>query len=178
MGLVEEHEEHLENPTVGKIEIQRRFVILIDWNNLETGLRSGGIGFQNFNWLLGPILEHGIVIFTFVFVPQLANTRLPVVQMANLYNFKIVQCPREFTSRGVSKDKDTVDATMIDLGISLIEHSDCTDIVIVSGDGDFSRFAARAMCSQKRVHVFSTREALSGDFRKLESDRILVNIIE
>ena len=172
-------EEHLEKPAAGNLaNDQRRFVVLIDYSNLETGLRSAGIGFDKFEKILLPILSFGKVTFGCVFVPHLTNMKLPIIQMSNLFNFRIVQCPLEFTNRGVSKDKDTVDAVMIDEGISHIYHSDCTDIIIISGDGDFGRLAVRAMREGKEVHMISTSQALSGDFRKLESPRIKVHIIE
>jgi len=158
---------------------QRRFAIFIDYKNLEDSIKNAGNRFRNFSWLLNPILEQGVIIFAFVFVPQHRTTRPAVVQLANLHNFKIIWCPREFETEGhISKDKDTVDAVMIDLGRDIIEHTDCTDLVIVDGDGDFTRLTTFGMWRQKRVQLFATEEALSNDFRQLENERLQVHIIE
>ncbi len=156
---------------------QRRFAIFIDYKNLEDGIRNPGNRFQNFSWLLDPILKQGNIIFGFVFVPEHRTTRPAVVQLSNLHNFKIIVCPRQFEGH-LSKDKDTVDAVMIDLGRDIIEHTDCTDLVVVGGDGDFTRLTNFAIWRRKKVQVFSTPEALSQDFRKLESEHLEVHIIE
>jgi hypothetical protein len=171
-------EEHLENPAAGNLTSnQRRFVILIDYRNLEKGLRDQGHRSHNFDWLFGPILKKGIITFGYVFVPQMPNTRASIVQLANTHSFTIVQCPREFAGH-ISKEKDTVDAVMSELGRKMVDHSDCTDIAICSGDADFVPLANYARWKGKQVHVFSALKALSADFWELKGDQVQVNKIE
>ncbi|MEK7135043.1 MAG: NYN domain-containing protein, partial [Patescibacteria group bacterium] len=49
-----------------------------------------------------------------------------------------------------------------ELGRFLVEHSDITDLVIVSGDADFQGLIEFARWQQKRVKVVSAHEAISG----------------
>ena len=154
----------------------RRFVVLIDYKNLEDSIKNPGDRFRNFSWLLDPILEQGILIFGFVFIPEHYSARPAINQLSSRHRFSPILCPRQFDGI-ISKDADTVDARMNALGKDLIEHSDCTDLVIISGDRDFQELANFAIWRKKKIHVFSTPEALSNAFRQIEGSRLEVHLI-
>lgn len=144
----------------------KRFAIFFDYKNLESHLRNRD-RFLDFSWLTGPLLKEGKIIFAFVFIPDHYANRVPLLLLANKHRFQPILCPREM-GKSTTKDKDTVDAKMEDLGKALIEHSDITDVVIVSGDGDFQELTVFARWQQKSVRVISATEATSPRFTEMK----------
>jgi hypothetical protein len=160
-----------------KAKRERSFLVFIDYENLRRGLNMGPTErlkkLFNLSWLLDPILKKGKVLLVFVFVPENA----PLAQLSR-QGFFPIPCPRQFGGV-VTKDKDTVDARMENLARVLIEHTDATDVLIISGDADFQPLVAFARFQQKRVTVASTREALSGRFLEMEkAGEIEVELID
>lgn len=161
---------------------KRKFAVFIDYKNLEDSFANQGERlsvdrFRDFSWLIDPILEEGIIVFAFVFIPEQLSNRPAIMQLSYRHRFFPVICPRQIEGL-ITKDKDTVDTKMIALGKDLIEHSDCTDVVIVGGDGDFTELANFAIWRQKRVQVMSTPESLSKDFLELEGKRLHVQLLD
>lgn len=144
----------------------KRFAIFFDYKNLESNLRDRD-RFSDFSWLINPLLKEGKIIFAFVFIPDHYANRVPLLLLANRHRFQPILCPREI-GKATTKDKDTVDAKMEDLGKAIIEHSDVTDIVIVSGDGDFQELTVFARWQQKSVRVISAASALSPRFVEMK----------
>lgn len=141
----------------------RTFALFMDYRNLELGLPDSVRRFRDFSWLLNPILAQGKIVFAFVFIPDNYGARLPIHQLSNKHSFIPVLCTRK-TADPAAKDRDGVDAKMDSLARSLIEHTDITDIVIVSGDADFQDLANFARYHQKGVTVVSAAQAISGRF--------------
>lgn len=148
-------------------EEKRRFVILIDYKNLEDGIKDPTERFKDFSWLLDPILKKGIIEFAFVFIPEQLSGRPAIMQLFHKHGFSPILCPRQIEGV-ITKDKDTVDSRMIDIGMSFIEHSDITDLVIVSGDADFQRLVTFALWRQKSVRIVSAERALSKTLLDME----------
>ena len=144
----------------------RTFAIFMDYRNLEMGLPDSFRRFRDFSWLVNPILAQGKIVFGFVFIPDNYGGRVPLHQLANKHSFTPILCTRR-VSRLDTKDGDTVDAKMDSLARSLIEHTDITDIVIVSGDADFQDLANFARYHQKGVTVVSAAQAVSGRFLEM-----------
>ncbi|MBI2676684.1 MAG: NYN domain-containing protein [Candidatus Yanofskybacteria bacterium] len=145
----------------------RTFAIFLDYKNLEENIKKTARDkLENFSWLIEPILKEGKIIFAFVFIPTHYVGRAPVMQLSYLHHFIPVLCPRQ-TDGAVTKDADTVDAKIVTVAKGLIQHSDITDVVIVSGDSDFSELANFAHWQQKRVWTVSAIGAVSGKFLKM-----------
>lgn len=145
----------------------RRFLVLIDYRNLEQNVQNPVERLKDFSWLLNPILEKGRILLVFVFIPDHYTTRAGIMQLTQKHRFNVVICPRQI--EGVkTKDADTVDTKIYELAYPLIDHSDVTDIVVVAGDRDFVPLAVFARNQQKKVHIVSAAQALSGHWRELE----------
>lgn len=143
----------------------RRFAIFIDYRNLEKGLEAQNRQerLSDFSWLTGPVLAEGKIIFAFVFIPEHYLSRAPIMQLAYRHRFQIVVCPRQIGTL-TTKDADSVDEKIRALAEPIVEHSDITDIVIVSGDADFEPLAVTSVWRQKRVKIVSASDAVSGRF--------------
>ncbi len=135
----------------------RRFAILMDFENLEKNIDRAKL--RDFSWLLNPILEQGKIFCACVFIPDHYGSNPPVWVLSNIHRFFCVFCPKR---SGTMKDADSVDNRMDEFGRFLVEHSDITDLVIVSGDADFQGLIEFARWQQKRVKVVSAHEAISG----------------
>ncbi|MDO8495590.1 MAG: NYN domain-containing protein [bacterium] len=143
---------------------QRTFAIFMDYRNLELHLKKGSRErLENFSWLLDPILQEGKIVFAFVFIPTHYIALAPIMQLSHIHHFFPVVCPRQVAG-AVTKDHDSVDNKLESLARDIIQHSDITDIVIISGDADFSGLATFAHWQQKKVRVISALRALSGRF--------------
>lgn len=135
----------------------KRFAILMDFENLEKNIDRAKL--SDFSWLFNPILEQGKIFSAFVFIPDHYGSNPPVRVLSNIHRFFCVFCPKK---SGLLKDADSVDSRMDELGRFLVEHSDITDLIIVSGDADFQGLIEFARWQQKRVKVVSAHEAISG----------------
>ncbi len=135
----------------------KRFAILMDFENLEKNIDRTKL--HDFSWLLNPILEQGKISCAYVFIPDHYGSNPPVRTLSNIHRFFCVFCPKK---SGILKDADSVDNRMDELGRFLVEHSDITDLVVVSGDADFQGLIEFARWKQKRVKVVSAHEAISG----------------
>ena len=145
----------------------KKFAIFFDYKNLEINLRDKD-RFNDFSWLMDPLLKEGKIIFAFVFIPDHYANRVPLIMLANKHRFQPILCPREL-GKTTTKDKDTVDAKMEDLGKAILEHSDITDIIIVSGDSDFQELSVFAKWQQKSVKVISAASAVSPRFLEMKN---------
>lgn len=149
----------------------KKFAIFLDFVNLEKNMPKSSDKFRDFSWLLNPILEKGKLIFAFVFIPDHYVSRTPIMQLTHKHRFHTLVCPRQILTGGSTiKDADTVDAQMHDLGYAIIDNSEITDLLIVSGDADFQRLATHAIWQQKSVTVISASRALSGRFLEMAGD--------
>jgi hypothetical protein len=145
---------------------ERTFAIFMDYKNLEDNLKNAD-RFRNFSWLLDPILAQGKIIFAFVFIPDHYFTRAPIQQLSNLHRFQVIACPRQIGG-AITKDADTVDAKIDELAWPIVEHTDVSDLIIISGDADFKRLANLARWRRKKVTVISAPKAVSGRFFEME----------
>lgn len=144
---------------------KRTFAVFMDYSNLEKNIPLDK--YRNFSWLLDPILEIGKIIFAFVFVPENLMGRAPIYQLSNIHGFHIEVCPRQM-SGVVSKDADTVDAKLCELARALIDYTEVTDVVIISGDADFGPLVNHAIFQQKKVTVVSADKAMSGRYLEMQ----------
>lgn len=164
-------EQKKEPPATPAVPAERTFAVFMDYKNLESNLKNAD-KFRDFSWLLDPILEQGKIIFAFVFIPDHYFTRAPIQQLSNLHRFQVIACPRQIGG-AITKDADTVDAKIDELAWPIIEHSNVTDLVIISGDADFKRLANLARWRQKNVIVISAARAVSGRFFEMEKAGIV-----
>lgn len=161
-----------------KRESERTFAIFMDYKNLEDNLPNSFEKLRDFSWLLDPILKVGKIIFAFVFIPDHYLTKAPVQQLANKHQFSVIACPRQ-VSGIVTKNADTVDTIMSNLAKGLVEHSDITDIVVISGDADFKQLVNFAIWQQKKVKVISATDAISGHYLRIEDrDKLTVDLVD
>ncbi len=145
-----------------KKTLARKFAILIDYENLVKSVSPTRL--MDFSWLLDPIIKAGEIIFAAAFIPEFYGTAPPVKTLSNIHRFFPVFCPKKSGSMEKDKDIDSVDVRMDEFGRFLADHSDITDLVIVSGDGDFHGLAVFAGWRGKKVKIVSTHEAISGRF--------------
>lgn len=160
---VQGEENFIAEPTVKFTPPERRFAVFIDIKNLEDGISNAAERFKDFSWLLDPILKEGKIAFAFVFAPEHKAMLTPVMQLSYLHGFYVVICPRQVGAMAV-KDADSVDEKMKDLARTIIDRSDVTDIVIVSGDADFHPLALYAKRQRKNVIIKSAASALSSRY--------------
>lgn len=150
---------------------KRLFAILVDYRNLEKSLPSPAHAeiLKDFFWLETEINKHGKIAFAMIFIPEyFRELPPPLNQLSNVYRYQLVICLRQKAEGGVTtKDVDTVDWKIDSFTRELIEHSDVTDVVVVSGDADFNDLVVTARRHQKSVIVISTPQALSGRFLDL-----------
>lgn len=154
----------------GKNPQKRIFALFMDYKNLELNLSGGAKKFSDFSWLLNPILECGTIAYAFVFIPENYTNRIPIHQLSNKHSFFPILCTHQI-EHAIMKNKDTVDATMESLAMSLIIHSDVTDILIISGDADFQKLANFAIFNQRKVTVISAATAVSGRFIEMHKNK-------
>lgn len=147
----------------------KSYAIFVDYRNLLLSLVGEQKKLKDLQFLESIVLKQGKgqVLFAFVFIPHHEISRAPVQQISNIFRYDVVVCPQQVEG-GVIKDADTVDAHMERLARRLIERSDVTDIVIVSGDADFYGLVVDARRAGKNVTVVSGIMALSSRFRELE----------
>jgi len=151
--------------------IGKKFAILVDYKNLEDNFKIPGSAVNPevlkdfFLGLEDELLQHGEILFPFVFIPDNYYGIAPITQLSNSFQYFPIPCPRrKVDAVPYPKEADSVDAKMCDLGRKLIYGSLITDLVIISGDADFLPLVMEAKRYQKTVHVLSTPEALSGKF--------------
>lgn len=156
---------------------KRIFAIFMDYKNLDDGLSGGTRRFSDFAWLVNPILERGIIAFSFVFIPDNYTGRMEIHQLSDKHRFWPILCTRKVRN-AIMKNVDTVDAKMEALGKDIIIHTDVTDLIIISGDADFQELINFAIYRQKRVTVVSAVIARSGRFLEMAKNGkiILENI--
>ncbi len=93
----------------------------------------------------------GIVKEAFVFAPLYIITE-DVLKEFDFAGFDCIVCPSHTI---YNKEKDRVDSRMISIAKRLFdEHSDITDVVIVSNDGDFIPLVTFFKHRGKRVTLF------------------------
>lgn len=154
----EEKKEEVKAP-------ERKFVILVDYENLEKGLKGQPEKLNNFSWLIDPILEEGVIVMAVAFFPDIGYP--PIGILGKRYNFFCVVCPVELGDRR-SKHVDDVDHRMEAFGMKLLSGGfGFTDLIIVAGDWDFKALGLEAKYATKRVVIISARDALSGGLKKL-----------
>ncbi len=151
-------------PDIVKQNRERRYAVFMDYLNLERNL--GTQRFDDFSWLIDPIRKEGIIIFGWVFIPQSYIGNPAIHQLSNIHSFDPILCTQQMQGV-VTKDKDRVDAKMDSLARRLIDHSDITDIVIISGDADFQDLANYARWRNKEVKIISAKQAISSRFIKM-----------
>ena len=149
---------------------QIRIAILIDWDNLHIGVEPAML--KDFGWLMNPLLQEGCsIVMAMVFYPQTNDkgfaVPVPLQTLSNVYDFMCVCCPRKYAGGSLIKSVDRVDHKMEMWGSFFVQHTDITDIVIVSGDGDFRTLANVALRYRKRVRIIAPKGALAEVFRKL-----------
>ena len=155
---------------------QRKFAVFLDYRNLEQSLQERGDNdyLKDFFWLEEEIIRRGKIVASFVFIQENYAFRAPVRQLSDIYQYNPILCLREMVKGGTTtKEKDSVDTKMINLAKGYIEIDGITDIVIVSGDADFSELAVHARRHQKNVTIISASEALSGRFIELNNRRFI-----
>lgn len=161
-------------PVIAPVVKEKRFAILIDYENLRKNVSQ--IKLLDFSWLFDPILAEGKIVGGYVFFPEHYGNNMPVKTLSNIHRLFCVVCPKDIGNNGEFKDKDVVDSRMDELGRFLVEHSDITDLVIVSGDADFQGLVQFARWQQKEVKLVSAADAISSRFRldeKLEKQLII-----
>lgn len=146
---------------------KRKFVVLMDFENFDKN-RKISDELRDISWLTTPIFEVGGEIEKmFVFLPEHLRNSPPIVTLSNLHRFFAVICPRmqryegDHAEKVGTKDTDTVDARMEELGFFLIGDSRITDVVMITGDKGFQRLLKTAEYHGKHVWIFSARDALS-----------------
>lgn len=155
---------------------EKTFAIFLDYKNLEENIKkTAKEKLNDFSWLTEPLLQEGKIIFAFVFIPMHYINRAPIMQLSRLHHFVPVLCPRQ-TDGAVTKDADTADAKLETLAKNLIQHSSITNIVIVSGDSDFSELVNFAHWQQKKVRIISAIGALSERFIKMKENGIIEKV--
>lgn len=160
-------------PVIAPAVQEKRFAILIDYENLKKHVNTAKL--LDFSWLFDPILAKGKIVGGYVFFPEHYGNNMPVKTLSNIHRLFCVVCPKNLDSDGAFKDRDIVDSRMDELGRFLVEHSDITDLVIVSGDADFQGLVQFARWQQKEVKLVSTADAISSRFRldqKLEKQLV------
>lgn len=153
-------------PKTRGINIKRGFLLLVDYENVRRNLKPSDERLRNFAWLTEPLLKKGKIFMAVVFGPD--SNAVPKMRLTQ-QGFYVIDCPRQMGSV-ITKDKDTVDAKMSNFASILIMISSelITDVVIISGDGDFQPLMALARFQQKKVTVRSAPDALSNIFREMQ----------
>lgn len=129
----------------------RKAAILIDYENvLEAVTRLGKL--IDLKALVAAVIERvGVVKVALAFAPPHLVTDAHL-EMFDVAGFDCCVYPRKTV---YGKEKDRVDSRMIALSQKLFdEHSDVTDIIIVSNDGDFTPLATFFRHRGKRVVLF------------------------
>jgi len=149
----------------------RTFLVFLDLENLTRNISKGNPRekmkrLNDFSWLLNPIIAKGKILLAVAFVTN-SEAGLPPIMQLSRQGFYPVLCPRQL---GVvaTKDADTVDAKLDAFAKVLIEHSDATDVILITGDADFQPLVTFARFNQKTVTVVSASQALSGRFLDME----------
>ena len=148
----------------------RIFLVFIDWLNIERGISDRNerqSRMKDLSWLYAPILEKGKIAFMYIFVSDATVPEISPIYAASKMRIPIIICPRK-TVGGIMKDADTVDMHLIEMARNHIAYSNITDIVIVSGDADFSPIVGSALLSRVGVTIVSATSALSGRFLDME----------
>ncbi|MBI2591288.1 MAG: hypothetical protein HYW34_01255, partial [Candidatus Brennerbacteria bacterium] len=96
------------NATAAPVVQQKRFGILIDYENLKRHVSTAKL--LNFDWLFEPILNQGKIVGGYVFFPEHYGTNMPVKTLSNIHRLFCIVCPKDIKNNGTVKDKDTVDS--------------------------------------------------------------------
>ena len=129
----------------------RKVVVLVDYENAsESATLSGCI--LDLKQLIKECVERiGVVKVALVFAPLYLVTEEKIEEF-DTAGFDCIACPKRTV---YGKEKDRVDSRMISIAKKLFdEHSDVTDIVIVSNDGDFTPLVTFFKHRGKRVTLF------------------------
>lgn len=144
---------------------EERIAVFIDYKNIEPAVVGGSVdtNLEFLTFLEKKVLAIGRIIFPFIFIPEHYLSRAPVRRLIQNYGFLPIICIRKVEGV-IQKDADTVDEMMKELTWKLIDHSDITQVIIMTGDRDFQSLSIFARQQGKKVTVFSTKEALSASF--------------
>lgn len=154
-------------------DVKRRFAVFIDYLNLRKSIRTPND--LDLDTFIDSIIAKGRLQWMYVFIPEHVLGSVPMRTLVSRYQAWPVVCPQDMDTSRILKDKDTVDFQMNRLIQSIVEHTDITDIIIVSGDADFYPVARWTHQQGIRVHIISGKPALSKMFS--EDDKISVTTI-
>lgn len=164
---------------------KRKFIVFIDWKNIYDGLRKNYGNdirefrkkMSNLGWMLEPITSQGQIIWAEAFLPKHYINPSYGAEFLTNQDIWIIYCPLDYAGSGqiTFKDRDRVDAFMIERVRLILEHvqDDITDMVIFTGDADFSRLPSFAKMRGKRVTVISAENAFSSRFIEMKLNDII-----
>jgi uncharacterized LabA/DUF88 family protein len=160
----------------------RKFAVLIDFENFRKGIDHPE-EVLDFSWLTFDIHEvAGKVVIGVVFFPAYLERDVNLGTIIDIQGYLPVRCLRGITqtrgTRTTIKQIDTVDNIMLAFGRFILENTDVTDIVIVSGDYDFQVLVSEIKNRGRKVHIYSAGRALSGGFRLQERSGVSVSVID
>jgi len=143
----------------------KKVAVLVDYENIAFSKISEG-KVVDFPALIETIRgEIGVVKVALAFLPIGVSLSDDTIRELDKAGIDCVVCPRYDTSSG--KEKDRVDSRMIALAKKLFdEHSDVTDIALVSNDGDFTPLATFFKQRGKFVTLFGIGK-ISGALRQV-----------
>lgn len=154
---------------------KKKFIILLDYENVWTAPLGAGKGrnkLQDLSWLIEPILAEGEILFSMAFVSD--NLVGTVPMELHDAGFVVVGTPPKLDGM-VWKHTDSADQIMLRTGKNLVQHCNVTDVVIVSGDADFTDLINFARFKGCRVKVVAYQKSLS---RRLQRPGVKIEYIE
>ena len=136
----------------------RKAAILVDYENVAMSASANG-KIVDLKEMIKLSLERvGIVKVALVFVPRYLATDENLKEF-DAAGFDCISYPKQMVHE---KEKDLVDSRMIALSKKLFdEHSDVTDIIIVSNDGDFTPLVTFFKHRGKHVVLFGLGDVSS-----------------
>lgn len=160
---IKKQDKLIESAPVVSATPEKRFAVLIDWQNLRKHVNDKKL--RDFSWLWNPILREGEIEAVFVFIPDHLIYSAPLRTLSNHHRFLCLTaiCPPK-SENGIAKEKDSVDNRLVEFGKLLTRHKDITNVVIVAGDGDFQDLKQAVVWRNKTVKVVSAADAISSNF--------------
>ncbi|OIO32658.1 MAG: hypothetical protein COZ49_00365 [Candidatus Yonathbacteria bacterium CG_4_10_14_3_um_filter_47_65] len=144
----------------------RKVAVLVDYENMILASVPAG-QVIDFDSLMRSIRDEiGVVKVAMAFLPLGAFLSDQTIRNLDEVGIDCVACPR-YDVAGTGKEKDKVDSRMIALAKKLFdEHSDVTDIAIISNDGDFTPLVTFFQHRGKTVTLFGLGE-ISGALKRV-----------
>ncbi len=136
---------------------KRKFLVLIDYDNIDSQLRDKEMAFD-FAGLMLELIKLGKVKHAFLFIPFESYYGLENI---NNLGYEIIICQKTDRLSDSDKREDKVDSRIQLITASFLEYDEITDIVILTHDKHSIETASEAIKAGKKITYFAMKDKMA-----------------